>query len=168
MIPLPDIRLYSGPKPAEPFAMLWESLEPADRRALLWDCPPERKRGQFLDALNAAPYAVLALMGGEPLGACWLHPLAPNVECAALHLCFARPGRPHARDFGALFLGEIWPALPYQSLLGLVPAPFRHIRAFAAALGFESGPILPGACRLASFGNRLAAGQLLILKRKKA
>ncbi len=70
--------------------------------------------------------------------ACWLTAIGPGSRCAMAHFCYAKEARPLAMKIGRKMLELIAGESGFQSLLGLLPATYRHAVKFVRRLGFWS------------------------------
>ena len=164
MIPSPeyDLRLMGGPRAACLAPALWAALGPRERAAMLWDVERGRRAGLFPGVLGAADIVGVAWEGNAVSGMAWVTPLAPGARCGAVHFCFTR--RERAERIARDFLARLADARRFESLVALLPAPYRHARAFARRVGFAELGRLPGACRLAGLrGWRVTPGVVLAL-----
>lgn len=146
--------LFAG-KIAAPYAQeFWLNLDDKTRRAMIWDVPMDMRCKALQDCWLRADYVGLAWTGSKasPSMACWLTAIGPGSRCAMAHFCYAKEARPLAMKIGRKMLELIAGESGFQSLLGLLPATYRHAVNFVQRLGFMEAARLAGACPLAGRG----------------
>ena len=149
-----EIELFRG-NVAAPFAQeFWLNLDDRTRRVMLWDVPVDMRAAALTDCWFRADYVGLAWTGNKvhPSMACWLTAIGPGSKCAMAHFCYAKEARPLAIDIGKRMLELIASETGFRSLIGLLPATYRHAVNFVQRLGFIDAARLAGACPLAGRG----------------
>lgn len=147
--------LFAG-KIAAPYAQeFWLNLDDKTRRAMIWDVPMDMRCKALQDCWLRADYVGLAWTGSKasPSMACWLTAIGPGSRCAMAHFCYAKEARPLAMKIGRKMLELIAGESGFQSLLGLLPATYRHAVKFVRRLGFEHAARISKACPLAGRGT---------------
>lgn len=150
-----EIELFRG-NVAAPFAQeFWLNLDDKTRRAMIWDVPMDMRCKALQDCWLRADYVGLAWTGSKasPSMACWLTAIGPGSRCAMAHFCYAKEARPLAMKIGGKMLELIAGESGFQSLLGLLPATYRHAVKFVRRLGFEHAARISKACPLAGRGT---------------
>lgn len=150
-----EIELFRG-NVAAPFAQeFWLNLDDRTRRVMLWDVPVDMRAAALTDCWFRADYVGLAWTGSKasPSMACWLTAIGPGSRCAMAHFCYAKEARPLAMKIGRKMLELIAGESGFQSLLGLLPATYRHAVKFVRRLGFEHAARISKACPLAGRGT---------------
>lgn len=150
-----EIELFRG-NVAAPFAQeFWLNLDDRTRRVMLWDVPMDMRCKALQDCWLRADYVGLAWTGSKasPSMACWLTAIGPGSRCAMAHFCYAKEARPLAMKIGRKMLELIAGESGFQSLLGLLPATYRHAVKFVRRLGFEHAARISKACPLAGRGT---------------
>lgn len=150
-----EIELFRG-NVAAPFAQeFWLNLDDRTRRVMLWDVPVDMRAAALTDCWFRADYVGLAWTGNKvhPSMACWLTAIGPGSRCAMAHFCYAKEARPLAMKIGRKMLELIAGESGFQSLLGLLPATYRHAVKFVRRLGFEHAARISKACPLAGRGT---------------
>lgn len=150
-----EIELFRG-NVAAPFAQeFWLNLDDKTRRAMIWDVPMDMRCKALQDCWLRADYVGLAWTGSKasPSMACWLTAIGPGSRCAMAHFCYAKEARPLAMKIGRKMLELIAGESGFQSLLGLLPATYRHAVKFVRRLGFEHAARISKACPLAGRGT---------------
>lgn len=150
-----EIELFRG-NVAAPYAQeFWLNLDDKTRRAMIWDVPMDMRCKALQDCWLRADYVGLAWTGSKasPSMACWLTAIGPGSRCAMAHFCYAKEARPLAMKIGRKMLELIAGESGFQSLLGLLPATYRHAVKFVRRLGFEHAARISKACPLAGRGT---------------
>ncbi len=153
-----DLRLLSGPEAAVWAGHLWTALGSRVRRVLLWDAPEDRKAGLFAECLRRSALVGIARHGDALEALAWMAALGPGSRCGVMHFAFVRTCA--ALGTACDFLDRADAAGCFDTLLALLPVPFRHARNFARNCGFHDLARLPGACFLAAHG-RVVDGVLM-------
>jgi len=156
--PLPDgilVQFCEGPQAACMAPQIWTALEPKHRDVLFWDVRPGFRASVLPRILGMAGLCAVGWRRGQFLGLAWTVPVLKGARCAMLHMCF-RGSAQDAEACGRLFLERVREEGRLDSLVGIVPWPFRHMRAYAARMGFRSLGRLRGACVLAGHSGRVA------------
>ena len=155
----------------------WTALSPRRRAFVLWDLPgeaprgrgsgeggqgealgpghddgPARRGGRFAQCLSGAFETALWTKDFAPVALAWALPLTLGAPACAVHFHFAAPGK---RLFPTL-ARQYLEATAAPSLVGLLPETFRGIRPALASIGLKPVARLPGACRLAPWGQTRA------------
>ncbi len=111
---------------------------------MIWDVPMDM-RCKAPAGLLAQGRITSALPGraakASPSMACWLTAIGPGSRCAMAHFCYAKEARPLAMKIGRKMLELIAGESGFQSLLGLLPAAYRHAVKFVRrpALSMRQG-----------------------------
>lgn len=137
-------------------------LPPRLGRFAGFDRDPETREAEITASLACADVRALAILDGEPAALAWVIRQGRG-HCGITHFLAGNPA--HAREAAKAFLHHA-KSLGYASLAGFVPAPFRHIRDFAASLGFSESPRLKKAFLLPS-RDRPHDGVMLIWNAEK-
>lgn len=161
--PLPDgvmIHFCEGPQAACMAPQIWTALEPRHRDVLFWDVRPNLRAAVLPRILERAGLCAVGWLNGRFLGMGWTVPVLQGARSAFLHMCFRGSAR-LAEACGRTFLERVQEEGTLDSLIGVVPWPFRHMRSFAVRMGFKSLGCIPGACLLAGHGGRVADADFL-------
>lgn len=156
-----SMQFCRGPQAALMAPQIWTALGPKHRDMLLWDAPPKHRAALLPVALRAADLCAVGWHGNAVLGLGWTVPLMPGCRSAFVHLCF-RGNRAQAEACSRSFLERVASEGRMDSLVGLVPGPFRHMRAFAVQMGFLSMGRIPGGCCLPGHGGRVTDAELFV------
>ncbi len=150
-----------GPQAACLAPQIWAGLQDRHRDMLFWDCPPSSRAAWFSKVLRLAGLCAVGWQDGRCLGAAWTVPFAQGARSALLHMAFAG-AREQADACGSAFLKRVQEEGRLDSLCGIVPWPFRHMRRYAESFGFRSVCRIPGACWLPGHGGRVADADFLL------
>lgn len=147
--------LFKGHVAAPCASEFWLNLDDKTRRVMLWDVPMDLRAMALQDCWFKADYVGLAWTGNKvsPSMACWLAAPGPGSRCAMIHFCFARQARPLALQIGFEMLNRIANETGLKSLVGLLPATYRHAINFVKRLGFCHAATLAGACPMDGRGT---------------
>ena len=155
--PLPDgvlVQFCEGPQAACMAPQIWTALEPRHRDVLFWDVRPGYRAAVLPRILSLAGLCAVGWQDGRFLGMGWTVPVLRGARAAFLHMCF-RGDAKTAEACGRHFLEHVRQEGKLDSLVGVVPHPFRHMRDFALRMGFRLLGRIPGACVLAGHAGRI-------------
>lgn len=148
MIPSDDVQGAFVPArdAASRLAVLRAVREAGLDRVVFHDVAPESVTGErWLSLLDGAAVYVLRDADGRLPGAAWILPLdGPRSRTGMAHFCVLDPAR---KDLlAARFLEAVRASGRFDALLGVTPAPYRHVLACLRRWGFAELARLPGAC----------------------
>lgn len=155
--PSSEIKVVTGSEAACLLPQVWPMLDVKRRDMLLWDVAPQLKARLFPKYLAAADVACLVWCDGQVVGLAWVFGMGRHTRCGVIHMTFwgeAEEARVLGRAFLQRFARDGW-----QSVLAMLPVPFRHMRRYVADIGMTCMGRLPGACVLAGHNNRVCAGE---------
>ncbi len=148
-------------KQARPYAtMLWLRMDEMQRAAFLWDLSMSGKQYFFEDACAAATLAGVGMSNAGAETIAWLNATGYGCKTAAIHFASACASLPMLADYGRAFLRRA--AREFETLVAMIPQPWRGARNYCRLLGFEELGVFARACRIA-LHDRCVNGCLLKL-----
>lgn len=137
--------------------ILWDRMSERDRLAALWDISSDQKKDRLSEVWMQCRHVGVCFDDGgsgcfEPFAAGWIAALGER--SGSIHFCFANcPGLPATAALwaGRDFLKEAGNF--YDSLIALLPIPYRGARNLARGLGFKPVGILKKACSIHHHGR---------------
>lgn len=117
---------------------------------IAWDSQGTDKKKIFLRELSFnSSFMAASYFNREPLAFAWGK--AIGLKTCEIHFGIARYGSVPVHEAAKILLADLGEF--YQSLICMIPAPFRGARRFANSLGFEHKFSLKKACWLAHWGK---------------
>ena len=164
MAPLVNgIMLMEGKEAAGYAAPFWQALDEKTRRVILWDVRAEDRPAMLAHLWEEADCVALFFQDRQPKAAAWAGALGPGSHCGMIHFSFAREARKDAETIARNALKKIFEETELLSLLGLIPARFRHAITFTKKIGFTASERLAGACPV---NGRLEDGILVTINKR--